>query len=89
MTPEEQYFELRGILLENQRLLAENNDMLKKQQTKNKRDFWLKVVWFFFIIVAPMILFYSYVVPMYSSLGSEGSLQNSMDQLNQLNALLK
>lgn len=89
MTPEEQYFELRGILLENQRLLAENNDMLKKQQAKNKRDFWLKVAWFFFIIVAPMILLYSYVIPMYSSLSGGVSAQSSVDQLNQLNELLK
>ena len=89
MNSEEQYFELKGLLLENQRLLTENNEMLKKQQAKNKRDFWLKVLWFFFIIVAPMILLYSYVIPMYSSLGSDVSAQSSVDQLNQLNELLK
>jgi hypothetical protein len=89
MITEEQFGELKGILYENQRLLLENNDMLKKQHAKNKRDFWLKIVWIFFILVAPTIFLYWYIMPMYSSLGSGSAAQNSLDQLNQLNGLLK
>ncbi len=89
MNPQSEHQELKEILIENQRLLVENNQMLKKQHAKNKRDFWLKLVWFFFILVAPTIFLYWYIMPMYSSLGSGGGVQNSLDQLNQLNGLLK
>jgi len=82
--------DLREIVLENQRLLAEINERLKKQERKQRRDFWFKVVWIFVLFVAPMILFYWYLMPMYSSLGGGvGSLDGSLKQLNQINSLLK
>jgi hypothetical protein len=89
MISEEQYGELKGILLENLRLLSENNEMLKKQQAKNKRDFWLKIIWIFLIVVAPTIFLYWYIMPMYSSLGSGGAGQNALDQLNLYKGILK
>lgn len=89
MTTDEQHNELKGILLENQRLLAENNVMLKKQQAKNKRDFWLKIVWIFLIVVAPTIFLYWYIMPMYSSLGGGDAAQNAAEQLNLYRGLLK
>jgi hypothetical protein len=89
MISDEQYVELKGILLENQRILVENNVMLKKQHAKNKRDFWLKMIWIFLIVVAPTIFLYWYIMPMYSSLGSGDAVQNASDQLNLYRGLLK
>jgi cell division septal protein FtsQ len=82
--------DIREIVVENQRLLTEINERLKKQERKQRRDFWLKLVWFFILFIAPLILFYWYLAPMYSSLGgSAGSLDGGLKQLNEINSLLK
>ncbi len=61
---------LHDLLLENQRLLTENNQLLHKIQ---KRALWsmiLKIAWFLIIIGAPFIVYYYFVEPYFSSLGS-------------------
>lgn len=90
MPPNTEYAELKEIVLENQRFLAEINERLKKQERKQKRDFWLKVTWFFVLFIAPMIIFYWYIAPMYSSMGGSGtSLEGSLKNLNEINSFLK
>ena len=90
MTPNTEYAELKEMVLENQRFLAEINERLKKQERKQKRDFWLKVIWFFILFIAPMIIFYWYIAPMFSSMsGSSTSLEGSLKNLSEINSLLK
>jgi hypothetical protein len=61
---------LHDLMLENQRLLSENNQLLHKLHSRALWSFWLKVVWFLVIIGAPFILYYSVVEPYFNSLGS-------------------
>ncbi len=61
---------LQDLMLENQRLLTENNQFLKKLYKRSVLSFWFKIVWFFFIIGAPFVLYYYVVEPYFSSLGS-------------------
>lgn len=61
---------LQELLLENQRLLAENNELLKKIHRSAIWSFWLKFVWFMIIIGAPFILYYYLIEPYFNSFGS-------------------
>lgn len=61
---------LRDLMLENQRLLTENNQLLNKLHKHNIWSFWIRIVWFLILIGAPLILYYYIVEPYFSSLGS-------------------
>ena len=58
------------LMLENQKLLTENNQLLKKIHRASLWAFWLKVVWLFIIIGAPFVLYYFVVEPYFTTLGS-------------------
>ena len=47
---------IEKLLTENQALLIENNLMLKKQEKRAVRAFWLKAVWLAILIGLPIIL---------------------------------
>jgi hypothetical protein len=90
MPPTHDVSELKALILENQRLLAENNEILKKLHKGHVRGMWLKAVWFFFIVIAPMILVYYYIAPMYSSMsGGTGGSVLKMQDVQELNSLLQ
>ena len=61
---------LHELMLENQRLLTENNLLLKKIRKSAMLSFWLKIIWIFVIIGAPLVLYYYVVEPYFTSLGS-------------------
>jgi hypothetical protein len=56
-----------GLARENNRLLVENNELLKKMDRRYIRGFWVKLIWFAILIGLP-ILFYSYFINSYMSL---------------------
>ena len=45
-----------GLARENNRLLIENNEMLKKMERRYVRNFWFKVVWFILLFLLPLLL---------------------------------
>ncbi|MCA9358986.1 hypothetical protein KC926_02145 [Candidatus Kaiserbacteria bacterium] len=61
---------LHELMLENQRLLIENNQLLKTLKRATVWSFWLKVVWFMILIGAPFVVYYYLIEPYFSSLGS-------------------
>ena len=80
--------ELKEILLENQNLLIETKALLVRQEVIRKRNFWLKMIWFFVLFVLPTILIYWYLGPIYESYLSPGGATDNAEQLQQINQLL-
>jgi len=61
---------LRDVLLENQRLLTENNLLLRQMKKAAWWSFWLRIVSFMILIGAPFLLYYWFLEPYFISLGS-------------------
>ncbi len=71
MNPEhKEHDQIREILLENQRLMAENNRLLKKLHRNATWTFWVRIAWFLFIIGLPFVLYFYVIQPYFSALGS-------------------
>ena len=81
--------ELKDILLENQQLLTETKELLLKQEVVRKRNFYLKIVWFFVLFILPTILIYWYLGPVYESYLSPTTAGDNQDQIQQINNLLQ
>lgn len=58
------------LLLENQRLLTENNQILKEMNRRSVLAFWFKILWMLFIIGAPFVLYFYVIEPYFDTLGS-------------------
>ena len=72
MLPEEQdsHQQIRQLLLENQRLLTENNQLLKKVHRNAVWTFWIRIIWICMIIGLPFVVYYFVVEPYFEALGS-------------------
>ena len=83
--------ELKALILENQRLLAENNELLKKMQRSAARHLWLNVIWIIFLLGTPLILLYQFIMPLYESLGGAEapSFSEQVKDLNELRGFLQ
>ncbi len=90
MNPESQHQEIKEIILENQKLLIENNVLLKKMHKSAVRHLWFNIAWIVLFFVLPLIALYKIAVPFYSSYSTspEGT-QGQFDQLNELRSLLE
>lgn len=69
LATKEEVEEIEEMVLENQKLLAENNELLKKIHRSNTWAFWLRIVWIAVILGLPFITYYYIVAPYYESLG--------------------
>ena len=58
-----------GLARDNNRLLKENNELLKKMEKRYVRSFWFKVVWFIILFVLPLLLLPYFFNSYLSSLG--------------------
>jgi hypothetical protein len=54
---------LRALILENQRLLTENNQILRQMRRSNRLTMLFRVVWVTFIIVASYYTYTVYIKP--------------------------
>ena len=71
MLPEKDEHQLlQELLLENQRLLTENNELLRRMNRRSIWGFWLKVAWLLLIIGAPFLLYFYVIEPYFTTLGS-------------------
>lgn len=61
---------LQELMLENQRLLTENNQLLKKLHRASVWAFWVRIIWMLVLIGAPFVLYYYIIEPYFESLGS-------------------
>lgn len=54
---------IRDLLIENKKLLTENNAMLKKLRRDSVLSFWFRIIGFLVLVGAPVYLYYYVVVP--------------------------
>lgn len=66
----DEYQLLQELMLENQRLLTENNAMLKKLKKWSVISFWFRLIWTFILVGLPFVLYYYVIEPYFTSLGS-------------------
>ena len=62
--------QIRKLVLENQRLLTENNKLLKKLHRNAVISFWIRLLWILIIVGAPFVFYYYIIEPYFTSLGS-------------------
>ena len=71
MLPEkDELSDLRELMLENQRLMIENNLLLKKIRKAAIIAFWVRLVWTLVLIGAPFVVYYFVIEPYFESMGS-------------------
>ena len=73
---------LEEIMLENQRLMVENNLLLKKIRKSAIISFWIRLVWTLILIGAPFVVYYFVIEPYFESLGS--SFETFQDGLQEI-----
>ena len=74
--------DIRQLLLENQKLLADNNRMLKKLHHSSVISFWLKIFWIVLVIGLPFILYYYVVEPYFNAFGSSfDTFRNGVEEI--------
>ncbi len=78
MNPDSGHEEIKKLLVENQRLLLENNQMLHKMRKTAIVGTIFRVIWFFFILGLPIYLYFSYIKP------NMGNLMERYSELEQM-----
>ena len=73
---------LHEMAIENQKLLVENNQLLKKMHKASVISLWLRVIWFSIIIGIPFVLYFYIIEPYFTSLGS--SFETFQDGLQEV-----
>ncbi len=63
--------ELKKLLVENQRLLIENNQMLHKMRRSAKNGEWVRVLSFLVLIAIPLGIYLFYVKPSFEQIQAE------------------
>jgi len=73
---------MHKLVLENQRLLTENNQLLKKLYRHSIWSFWVRIVSFLIIVGVPFILYYYVIEPYFTSVQSSlESFQGGLQQV--------
>ena len=62
--------QMQFLLKENKRLLEENNELLKKIYRNGLITFWIRIVWYVFLIGLPFALYFYVLEPYFAALGS-------------------
>lgn len=68
MTPDNNHEEIKRLLVENQRLLLENNQMLHKMHKTALVSSILRFVWFLIVLGVPIYIYFAYVAPNWDNL---------------------
>jgi hypothetical protein len=61
---------LQDLMLENQRLMIENNQLLKRIRRAFVFSFWFRLISTLIFIGAPFVLYYFFIEPYFESMGS-------------------
>lgn len=73
---------VQRLLLENQKLMTENNEILKKLQRNSAISLWIKIIWFLFIIGLPFVVYFYVIQPYFDALGSSfGTFQQGLQEI--------
>lgn len=80
MNPDSGHEEIKKLLVENQRLLLENNQMLHKMRKNAIIGTILRMAWFLLVLGVPVYLYFSYIKP---------NMDNLLDQYGALQEMTK
>ena len=73
---------IQRLLLENQKLLGENHELLKQIKRNATISMWMRIVWFLFIIGIPFVLYFYIIEPYFDALGSSfGTFQEGLQEI--------
>jgi hypothetical protein len=82
--------ELKALLVENQRLLAENNALLHKMRRGALWATAFRLVWFAIILGMPIALYYFFLEPNFSTLERAwGVIESGAEEVTGLRQLLE
>ena len=70
MPPEVSQTEIKALLERNRVLLEENNVILKKMYRNDIIGIWMRVVWYVLLIGLPFALYFYILEPYFTALGS-------------------
>ncbi|MEY2665519.1 MAG: hypothetical protein RLZZ480_624 [Candidatus Parcubacteria bacterium] len=78
--------ELKALILENQRLLAENNELLKKMHRGSVRHLWFTIAYVMVFLGLPVVLYYYFLAPYMDSIKSivPGEISPELQELIEL-----
>lgn len=84
MLPPSDHDTLKALLLENQKVLIENNQYLKKLYRHLLWGFWFRIVGWVFLLGLPVIAYYYLLEPYISVVsGSMPTLEGSVNELRE------
>lgn len=70
MPPGHKHREMKEVLEDNNRLIAENNQLLKKLHRNARWSFWIRIVWYLLLFGLPFALYFYILEPYFELLGS-------------------
>lgn len=82
MQPENNISELKELILENTRIVKENNKLLRKIHRNGLVEFWVRICWYILLIGLPFALYFYVLEPYFTVMGSSyDTLQARMQEL--------
>jgi hypothetical protein len=89
MPPDNSNYEIKKLILENQRLLVENNLLLRKMRRSAIITSIFRTIWFLILIGGPIAFYYYYVAPNLEAIsGRISELEQASSSLNSMKGLL-
>lgn len=70
LNEEEHLRAIHRLTLENQKLLSDNNSLLKKMHRASIIGFWFRLLWAIFIIGIPFVLYFYIIEPYFTAMGT-------------------
>lgn len=70
MPPQTEHTQLKELMETNRELLKENNELLRKIHRNALFGFWLRTLWYVFLIGLPFALYFYVLEPYFAALGS-------------------
>lgn len=86
MNPDNGHEEIKKLLVENQRLLLENNQMLHKMRRSAVLGSIFRIVWFLVILAMPVYLYFAYIKP---NMGNLVEKYSTLEEMTQNTSVLK
>jgi hypothetical protein len=84
MEPNSEHAELKSLILENQRLLQENNEILKKMHRSAVRHFWFNIAYIVVFLGLPVIVYYYLLAPYLETFESAMPQSDTLEELKSL-----
>ena len=81
----QEHDEMKELMKQNSKLIAENNKLLRKIHRNGVWSFWTRIAWYAVMIGMPFALYFYILEPYFAAFGS--SYENFIDGINELPGL--